>query len=402
MQTTTQNKQLSKINEKISDLATQILEIESYNARDDFDTRENSICANIKVYEWLEEDDVKTIIKKENLQANEFAILDEFNEERLSNIYNHLCEMEVEYLKERYEQNCDVSNPYKSFHLYQRFLESDFKAWPLETFIIRDKNHKITNQGFHLNKWRHNEFVKFSKRKNNSLEDFKKDYIKRNKWEYEEFEHRSLINFECWQYGRSGGWFSVCRTSELENEEFESYEFYTPIYELKGVEDNKDFNRILNEEFEVFSNDKPLLINQMQTFIDNWTEKKESIEYYIKEIEDSKKHFKSGLIERLQDEILTYVTEDLNAEESNVSIKIQEDKIKTTLGVLVDLNAFKVAFRDIKPLFNTLQTEGQRVAIKRRVGGYFVEFAKKTQNDILIKAGCHRFSLNNIQQVILA
>lgn len=400
MKTATINKPLSKVNEKIIDLAQQILDIESYNANDDFNIREGSICANIKVYEWLDEDDVKNIIKSENLQSNEFAILDEFNENRLNNIYNHHCEMEVMYLKERYQDNCDLDDPYHAKKLYANFFYKDFKAWPVDIKTYRDKDGKITKQTIWTYEHKYKEAFKFSMRKNNTPENYLKHLKKKNAWQFSEWDRRALINFEVWQYGRSGGWLSICETSELEGQEFESLDYYTDVSYLEGIHDNNEFNQVLNDELEVYSKDKRNLIFEMETFISEWNQKKEAIEYYINEIEEVKKHFKSGLLERLEEEILTYVHEDLKAQESNVSIKIEANQIKTTLGVSVDLNAFKIAFRDVKPLFKTLQTAGQTVAIKRRVGNYFVEYAKKVENDILIKAGCHRFSLNNINQVL--
>lgn len=400
MKTATTNKPLSKVNEKISDLAQQILDIESYNANDDFNTREGSICANIKIYEWLDEDDVNNVITKHNLQAEAPEILEEFNENRRQNIFNHHCEMEVMYLKERYQDNCDLDDPYKAKQLYANFYYSDFKAWPVDIMTYRDKEGKIKKQTIWTHEHQYKEAFKFSLQKNNTPEDYLKHLKKKNAWQFSEWDRRALINFEVWQYGRSGGWLSICETSELEGQEFESYDFYTAIEELTGIYENDNFNQTLREELEISYTDKKAFINEMETFISEWNQKKEAIEYYINEIEESKKHFKSGLLSRLEEEILTYVHEDLKAQESNVSIKIEANQIKTTLGVSVDLNAFKIALRDVKPLFNTLQTVGQTVAIKRRVENYFVEYAKKVENDILIKAGCHRFSLNNINQVL--
>lgn len=391
-------KPLSKVNQKISDLASQILDIESYNTNDDFNTREGSICANIKVYEWLDQDDINKVISDRNLESAKDEIIEEFNEDRLNSIHNHVCEIEVDYLKEKYEQNVDLDNPYLEYNLYKRYFESDFKSFPLTYKSIRDKNNVLVKEWLNTNKSLYKSFTEFSKRKNNNPEYYLNYLRELNEWEFKEWDKRSLINFECWQYGRSGGWFSICKESELEGEEFESYDFYTPVEELEGIEDNKEFNRILNEEFDVNYTTKKQLINEMETFIDNWNEKKEAIEYFVEKIEEDKKYFKESLTEKLSTEIEEFVN-DLNIEFSNCKIKIEDAKIKTTLGVSVDLKEFKTAFNKVKGIFSKLEVN-EKKPIKLNVGGYFVEYAKRVETDILIKAGCHKFSLNNINKVL--
>ena len=43
------------------------------------------------------------------MQGLENEISEEFNEERLQNIYSHTCEMEVDYLKEKYESKLIIA-----------------------------------------------------------------------------------------------------------------------------------------------------------------------------------------------------------------------------------------------------------------------------------------------------
>ena len=71
----------------------------------------------------------------------------------------------------------------------------------------------------------------------------------------------------------------------------------------------------------------------------------------------------------------------------------------TSLGVKVKLIDFKTAFLKVSNIFNSLKTD-EKKPIKLNVAGYFVEYAKRIEDDILIKAGCHKFSLNNINSVI--
>jgi hypothetical protein len=52
----------------------------------------------------------------------------------------------------------------------------------------------------------------------------------------------------------------------------------------------------------------------------------------------------------------------------------------------------------LKPLFNSMHVN-DIIRIDKKVGNYFVEYATKVENDTIIKAGCHKFSLNNILQL---
>jgi hypothetical protein len=398
MNTTT--KPLSKVNEKISQLASRILEIEQYEANDDFNTREGNICANIKVYEWLDEDDVMKYIKNRNLSSIEEDILEEFNETRLNGIYDHTCEDQVEYLKERYEGNCDLDNPYKEYNLYKRFYDANFKAYPLNYYSHRDKKtNKLVKEWLGTNKHFYEDFKAFSKRKINYPEAYLKNIRQKKEWEFKEWDRRSLINFECWQYGRRGGWFSICKNSELEDQQFvQSSTFYTAINELEGIEDNAEFNQILSDELEIQSKYKKEFIKEMEIFIESWTEKFEAIKYFVEEIEKAAKGFKECLVYQLTAEIDEFIA-DLNIDFSNCSIKIEDDHVITSLGVKVKLIDFKTAFLKVSNIFNSLKTD-EKKPIKLNVAGYFVEYAKRIEDDILIKAGCHKFSLNNINSVI--
>lgn len=54
---------------------------------------------NIKVYDYLSESDVETIIDKSTLsELAKERILEEFDSDRLNSIFNHTCDQEIEYL----------------------------------------------------------------------------------------------------------------------------------------------------------------------------------------------------------------------------------------------------------------------------------------------------------------
>jgi len=71
---------MNTINNTIKEKINRLIELQDYEARKEFDTREGKICANIKVYDWIDEGDVIAYIDKEYPRADRGAILEEFNE----------------------------------------------------------------------------------------------------------------------------------------------------------------------------------------------------------------------------------------------------------------------------------------------------------------------------------
>lgn len=370
-------KPLSKINDEIASLVGQVLEIEAYEAKNDFNIRENHVVANIRVHDWIDEDDVLKVLKTNDDLNLKDEILEEFDEERLNSIHNHVCSMEVEYLKEKYEGRVHLNDYYKQATQYARFLN-----------------------GLEVNEFYKTEFEKFSKRKHNTKKDYLK-YLKANhKWEFEQLDKLNSFEPDCWQYGRSGGWFSICETSELEGQEFESYDFYADISYLEGIDDNNEFNRVLNEELDVCSINKREFLRELEEFVENWQFRFESISYFVEEIEESTKYFKECLLQQLEHEIDEFIEHELEVEQSNVRVSLKDNKVVTSLGVKVEQKEFIDALKRNLNLFTTLNNVGDKVDIKEKVGGYFVEYAKKIEDDILIKAGCHKFSFNNLRSIL--
>ena len=145
-------RKISKINEKIYSLFSTLEDLQENNT--DFETREGKIVANIKVYEWIDEDDVLKEVERLNL--NEDArqqVIEEFNENRLYSIHSHTCEDQVSYLKEKYETNCDISDFDKIFRVYncanntegkniEYYLENTKNEYYLKYYWEKAKKHK--------------------------------------------------------------------------------------------------------------------------------------------------------------------------------------------------------------------------------------------------------------------
>ena len=130
-------KAISKINEELFNLLTTIEELTENEKHKDFDTRESKICANIKVYDYLSTNDLESVLKDKQLTPyQQSLVLEEFDENRLNSIYNHVCESEVNCLKEQYEENCDLSNWGAIFRVYKKAnnKEGNDKAFYIERF----------------------------------------------------------------------------------------------------------------------------------------------------------------------------------------------------------------------------------------------------------------------------
>lgn len=367
---------ISKINQQLIEANDRLTEIAEYDANTDFDTRSGYICANIKVYEWLDSSDLDQIIKENNLEPHRQDLEEEFNETRLNNIINHVCETEVSLLKEMYEGLCHLENYTKHREAYAFYYKNDY--YPLSYSFYFKRYEKV--------------FSKFFKRKRNTPKDYWNWLYKNNKQQIDERYALENIKRECWQFGRSGGWFSLCKIDELEN--------FEPFNDLciNDSMTNHEINEEINNYHLTYNQTKRELLQDLQHEIKEWEEKKSDIASLITDIEESKSGFKSTLIHQLENEVNQFISEQ-TVSESNVTINISDDKVVTSLGVSVPLNDFQKKLKELLPSFKTLK-EDERLSIKERVGSYFVEYAKKVENDILVKAGCHRFSLNQILKTI--
>lgn len=374
--------ELSKVNQEIYDLCKRVDEIEETDYSSEFQTRDKMICANIKVYEWLDSDDVTQIITENNLSDFEEEIMEEFDEDRLGNIYNHTCEDWVSGWKEQYEGNCDLMNFKNVWYVWNCTQNFSSKEDAINEIKSESAKYYV---GVYFDSAR-----KFKTRKEWV------DYInKKNEADYKEYCKRDQIcKFQVGQYGRSGGWLSICHQDEVDFD----FENSNLVYEILRHDGNDNFNEILNDYDYSYKN-KGELIAELKKEIKTVDDKIAAINSIIDDIEGSKKHFKSSLLERLREEVLTFSNELDTVPEPNVAVSVEENMIKTTMGITVPYDDFRKAFLSIKDALLELK-ETEVLKINKRVGGYVVEKAINIGHDILIKAGCHKFSVKQIQTVI--
>jgi len=370
---------MNTINNTIQEKINRLIELQDYKAIDDFDTREGKICANIKVYDWLDEDDVIAYIDKEYPRADRGAILEEFNEYRLNSIHSHTCENEVSYLKEKYEGNVDISDYGKIFQVYHQSHNVEGRGKEFYIELYPKKKYYIETYWDKVKEFK-------------TLEEFKKHLIEIDSWGYNEYIHRGKIDkFECWQYGRSGGWFSICSEDEVNFSDIIYYNYGYWLTDLVNIDNDKEFNAAITEEGE----DKKSLLKRINETIKNAEDKIDAIKEIVANIEEGKKYFKDSLLSELHYEIDTFIEETNTELKSNCTIEVTNDKVKTSLGVSVKLEEFRDNLVLYVPQFKAM-VEGEEIKIHKQVGNYQIERAKKIEGDIIIKAGCHKFSLSNI------
>jgi hypothetical protein len=375
---------LNKINTKILEVTKELQSISENEL--DFETRDGYIVANIKCYEWIDQTDVLKICEENNYSKKVTKkVIKEFNNDRLSNIQQHFNEMEVSYLKEKYKDNVDISD-IDSILMVHRLVHN--YGYSKEVAIERNPGNSM--------KWYIDSY--WDNALNYSSFEAYKDFIKQSMpYDYEEFYRRKNINFECWQFGRSGGWFSICKKDSIEVDILENYFGYSFYDDLVGAENDKDFNEVVRYYYSTNNETKKEFLQNLKFYKKDFEITINNIKIIIDEIEDSKKYYKENLFNQLVSEIHDFVQTDLK--DTNVTIRIDQDKVRTSLGVSVHLEEFKTAFNLLLPKVEVL-SKGDRLEVNKKVGNYTVEYIKKKKKDAIVKAGCHRFSFNQIKEVL--
>lgn len=278
------NKTLSKINSSIQELIKTCLELDSIES---FNTRDKHIVAKIKFYDWLDEEDVEIICEKLLLDVNTtLKVKDKFNNKFLYDFYINQSSFEIEYLKEVYENNVDIENYSKILSLWDKCQyftdkESCIKKYPDYEYYINYYWKKVKR--YKSNKaW--------------------KKYVKKLESYQEWLNRRYIDKFEVWQYGRCGGWLSICKKDEIEFTYLDDNYYYYYIDLLLEETDNDKFNLIFNK-LEV---DKYKFLTNLKFEYNYHLEKIQVIKSIIDNIESMVKDYKITLLDLLENEIQVF------------------------------------------------------------------------------------------------
>jgi hypothetical protein len=373
--------QISKANEQLFSLLSRANEINDYEVSSEYDTREKYICANIKVYECLNDDDVLKLIPTGTSEDNKQDILTEFTSNRLNGIYEHVCNTEVEYLKD-FVGGCahtNFNNAKRAFNenlqsecslklkFYHEHFKTQFEQFKTLPLFIQYLETTFTN-------------------------------------EYKEFYYLQMLDSKnVWQFGRSGGWLSIAESTDLENFCEDSANLFYQLKDFYYADDNKQFNEALKDysySYENLEQTRKRLISETENEINCWNEKKEAIDWIISYIEEAKKAFKDSLRSQLEFEIDNFINDNfsidnkidsyLNGETNilNSIALIEHDTIKTNLGAKVTFEQAIKAIEDIKAGLNV---------IGQKVGVFTIEKIVTKNNKTFVKIGCHVFNLEDIE-----
>lgn len=191
--------------------------------------------------------------------------------------------MEVSYLKEKYEDNVDISNidniikVHRLVHIYKYSKEEAVERNPNMKFYI--------------------DYYWDSAIEYPSIEAFQDFIKKRMPYDWEEFYRRKSIDFKCYQFGRSGGWFSICQEDSIETDILANYFGYSFNDDLVGAENDKDFNEVINMYLE--KETKKDLIRNLKRHKEDFETTVSNIQSIIDEIEGGKKYYKESLLNQL-------------------------------------------------------------------------------------------------------
>jgi len=381
-------KPISKLNEKLYSILSKGEEIFNVEASSIYNTRDKHIVANIKVYEWIGESDVSNYIETlPNLSKEDReSILEEFNDNRLNDIYYHTCDDQVSYIKD-FIGGCahtDYNKLKRSFAVYKSGLTND----TLRSCI--ENNSKT--------------FDKF-----NTIEQYVKHLETTEGDEYKEFYYLQNLDVDnVWQYGRSGGWLSVAKVSDIEGFCEDTRNVYENLYDAYVSDDNKTFNEVLMEYAyynETLNDVRKRLIANAENDIEVYNRYKEAIDWILDYIENGRRAFKENLLYQLSFEIDSFI-------ENEFSIDIQIEKFiagnKEVLNfikevendgtVVTNFNA-KVRVKDALQFIEAIKN-GVDV-INQRIGAFTINKVMKVSELTFVKIGCHVFNLEDTEQRLL-
>lgn len=341
---------ISKINQELEKACNELNDLIKDHS-EDFDTRGGYLVANIKNYQWLDEDDVLAAMAKNKVPASRTEeFLEEFNDDRLYGILNHCAEWEIEYFKEDFGSKDMLS---------ERGEDTNFGRFAAAVDMINgDKG-------------------------------------------------------DVWQFGRSGGWLSYAQKSILDIEE--NYDDQTIVAsnfwgESNRFKKNQDYNDFFSYylDYAVYNGRatrtvhqaKKELISQINATILEITGKIEAcqtIEKWIGEIKDG---FIEVCREQLNHEVGEFWEEIKTENEAgdpvlitgNATLRIEGELLKTSKGASVPINEAKI-------LFQSLNFTGDVIQINKQLGSYKVERAQRYGDDWIIKAGCHKIALSELKRL---
>ncbi len=358
---------------------------------EDLDTRSGYVCFNIKNHEFLSEDDLMTVLLDIGIDKPMIEdIGNEFNNERLWNIWHHTAEHEISWFRE-WIDGC----AYNSYgYIYEKYVKPIQEDGSLSN---QEKDEKIKEV------W--------------------------SQWENDSKCLDLLSKFDSkdvWQFGRSGGWLSLFKRSEINAHE-ENVLYTQDIASL--IDDNygltnKKLIDIIDDEIGINELTMTELYSTICSESDGLFEFVEAVKFVEQHIKDCLQGFHSQCLEILREEVVQYVDQEgIIINVKNISVDKEwisgvkkhtnsllalvrydknKDVIETSKGLSFSSDKFIKEFKNIGGFI----TEGVDIKFNNHkiFDKFYLSRIKCVNDDYLIKAGCHNMlysNINNIYEEIL-
>lgn len=223
--------------------------------------------------------DLEELISKDSkLKKYENSIYTRFGIAELDAVFEKYQTFSFDYAIEKYEQIVHLTDYVKKLYHYGEFLNGKEYSFYYEY-----------------------EFEKFKKRKNNRQSDYWKYLTTNHKFEIEEFRKLTSFDRKVLPFGRRNGWLSICETNQLES--------FICDYRLAKITtlDNREFNKVLTDNYLSDLSDKYQFLKDLLAFIREAEYIKNSVSFFINQMETNIKYFREGLLEELHYEIYDFV-----------------------------------------------------------------------------------------------
>lgn len=327
---------IQKLLDRLQVVITKIEEYNEYLYDNKYSDRSTSeLSFNVKAYDWINTDDLEDLDEFKALsEENKELVREEFDEERIEGVYNHVLEDKREWFRD------DAVSRESYNGIFKHMNAKDI------SFMGRQGGHLCLGA---ISEWE------------------------------AEISDIGLDGYPFYQYIRNEGCQWIPPT-----------DIDIAIQELKehfGVTTQNEVYKLLKAD----------IVKDFEPFVISLNKNMEQFLKLEEDIKEYKKNFKDDLLYNLTDEVQQFIENNFSYEDAILAaeqgdytkldsiLKIEGDKIITNRNAVVSL---KAAIETIKHI-----DEGKDVK-SEKVSAYTINVVDRREKDTYVKIGCHLFSLS--------